>query len=71
MLRLLGIVATGGTHCVVADELGFVAYLHVVLVPIEPLSAFLHPPGIDVLVALLVWVVVFGCQESLGNWYGP
>ena len=42
-LRLLGVVAVGGTHRVVSYELGLVAYLHVVLVPVEPLATFLHP----------------------------
>ncbi len=39
-------------------EHGLVAYLHVVLVPVEPFPAFLHPAGVDVLVALLVVIVV-------------
>lgn len=32
--------------------------LEVVLVPVKPFPAFLHPSGVDVLVALLVGVVV-------------
>lgn len=58
MLRLLGVVATCSTHCVVADELGLIANLHVVLVPVVPFPAFLHPSGVDVLLALLVGIVV-------------
>ncbi len=54
--RLLGVVAIGCTHRVVLYELGLVAYLHVVLVPVEPLATFLHPPGIYVLpVVADVW----------------
>ena len=49
-LLLLGVVAVGGTHRVVSYQLGFVAYFHVVLVPVEPLASFLHPPGIYVLI---------------------
>lgn len=58
MLRLLEVMTAGGANRVAADKLGPVAYLHVVLIPVEPLSAFLHPLGIYVLVALLVEVVV-------------
>ena len=63
-LRLLGVVAIGGTHCVVADELGLIANLHVVLVSVEPLTAFLHPSGVDVLVALLVGIVVASSSSA-------